>query len=93
LHGLSKTPRGAMLASFASDKDKKTIGLVQDYWTNFAKTGDPNGAGLPEWPSSTDAAPQTMVFNDDSKAAAGFRDKQLDVIYYGWNERTGDPIP
>ena len=82
-----------MMASFATDKDKRMIGLVQDYWTNFAKTGDPNGENLPDWPTSSDAAPQTMVFADDSKAVAGFRDKQLGVIYYGWNARTGDPIP
>jgi para-nitrobenzyl esterase len=31
-------------------EDFKLSALMSDYWTNFAKNGNPNGKGAPEWP-------------------------------------------
>ena len=43
--------------------------MISSYDINFARTGDPNGPGLPQWPAFTDQNQQTMVFD----AAPGAR--------------------
>ena len=37
-------------ASTPSPEDLAVSKMAQSYWVNFARTGDPNGAGLPAWP-------------------------------------------
>lgn len=45
--------------------DYEASGILCDYWTNFAKTGDPNGDGLPPWPRYTAAEPVALHFTDE----------------------------
>jgi para-nitrobenzyl esterase len=68
-------------------EDTKLSDLVSSYWTNFAKTGDPNGAGLPQWPAFTAADQRALVFDDAQPGAKPVPNlaeiKALDA-YYAW---------
>ena len=51
----------------ASASERALAERVSSYWVNFARTGDPNGQGLPRWPrwtTSSDASQAPMIIGD-----------------------------
>ena len=51
-------------------KDAAIAEQINSYWANFAKTGNPNGAGLPVWPVYDPGKDQIMDFAADGRPAA-----------------------
>lgn len=52
-----------------TETDRRLEDIMSSYWVNFAKTGDPNGAGLPQWPAFDSANPEVIELGDEVKAA------------------------
>ncbi|MFD1786199.1 carboxylesterase/lipase family protein [Sphingomonas floccifaciens] len=46
-----------------TDADRRLSALMTRYWANFARTGDPNGPGLPRWPRFTSSEPRYVRFS------------------------------
>lgn len=61
--------------------DAKASETIRAYWTNFAKTGDPNGAGLAAWPRYEAKSDQVMMLTaDGAKAGPHPNAARLDVV-------------
>jgi para-nitrobenzyl esterase len=74
-------------------EDTATSELMSRYWTNFAKTGDPNGPGLPEWPAFDEKGQRVMVFDGDSGAQPVPNLKKLEAMdaYFAWRRENAAP--
>jgi para-nitrobenzyl esterase len=45
-------------------EDYKVSEIMQSFFANFIKTGNPNGSGVPEWPSATGMQPVPVMHID-----------------------------
>ncbi|MGP0074652.1 MAG: carboxylesterase/lipase family protein [Bryobacteraceae bacterium] len=70
----------------ASASDSKVSDEISSYWVNFAKAGDPNGSGLPQWPAFTNTSAQVMNLDDPPKAIDVPNLQKLEVLdgYFAW---------
>lgn len=62
-----------------TDLDNRIADMLSSYWTNFTKTSDPNGAGLPTWPVYNPKDEHWMNFGDTFKLEQ-FNSAGVDVI-------------
>ncbi len=52
-----------------TDVDYKLADMMSDYWVNFAKNGDPNEKGLPNWEACSPDNLKSMRFNSRSECS------------------------
>jgi para-nitrobenzyl esterase len=72
-------PRGEVRVTNAADKQISEA--MQQYWTNFAKTGDPNGPELPVWPKFDPSSRAYIQFTDAGPIAKeGLRRAYCDLF-------------
>lgn len=50
------------------------------YWTNFAKTGNPNATGLPNWPSYNASTEPTATIDDSIGTITNYHDQQCTFL-------------
>jgi para-nitrobenzyl esterase len=72
--------------SGTSRSDLEISEAMGTYWTNFAKSGDPNGESVPEWPVFSEANPEVMYFGPTPRIGPVPGAVSLEILddYFEW---------
>ncbi|MBI3929023.1 MAG: carboxylesterase family protein [Armatimonadetes bacterium] len=65
---------------WTDEVDSRVSETMHAAWVRFANAGDPNGGGLPKWPSYTAAGDAHMQFGDRPRTRHGLWVRACDVL-------------
>lgn len=63
-----------------NDTDIRLSHKMMDYWVSFAKTGNPNGKGLADWPAYKSKSDLNLEFSDTIRTNKHLFKKECDFI-------------
>tara|TARA_R110002020_G_scaffold420556_2_gene629689 strand:- start:222 stop:1061 length:840 start_codon:yes stop_codon:yes gene_type:complete len=74
----------------ATEEEKELARIMNTYWANFAKTGNPNGNNLPEWPQYDIQKAEIMDVSLDGEVTSVTdpRKARFDVLEKAFKNRT-----
>jgi para-nitrobenzyl esterase len=81
VHGAEVPYVFGTLDSKYSSVDHGISEVIQQYWTTFAKTGNPNDGGLSEWPGFSASAREYLEFTSDGPASGKGLRKPFCALY------------
>ena len=71
--------------------DRTVSGAMADAWVRFAKTGDPNGGGLPQWPAYRSPDYRLLDFGDAVTVRSNARSPEVEFFQRAFDTMRGKP--